>query len=61
MIVSAIERNGSVIVFDDKNRQIMGIAGKLHGYTSTTVSIYKNKHVYTYDEHSHQISCIYVG
>ena len=57
-ISMAIEKNGYVEVYDDKNRRLFAESGILHGYTSNTVSIKKpDGSIRTYDEKRHQLSC----
>ena len=62
MISTAIEKNnGYVYVYNEKNNLMFTLFGKLHGFTSTTVSIYKNGYVYVYNEKGNQIGSNYVG
>ena len=57
-ISMAIEKNGYVYVYDEKNRQLFTESGTLHGYTSNTVSIKKvDGYIRTFDEKKHQLSC----
>ena len=57
-ISMAIEKNGYVEVYDEKNRRLFTERGILHGYTSNTVSIKKTDgYIRTYDEKKHQLSC----
>jgi len=49
-IALAVQRGNLVYVYDERNRQIFSMFGKLHGYTSSTVAIVKGNLVYTYDE-----------
>ncbi len=57
-ISTAIEKQGLVYVYDEKNRQLFTESGTLHGYTSNTVSIKKvDGYIRTFDEKKHQLSC----
>lgn len=44
MIVTAIQKGGSVYVYGERNRLLFTQSGELHGYTGSSVSIKKRKH-----------------
>ena len=60
-IANAIQRGPSVLVYDEKGRQIFTVsAGSgpgdgLKGYTNSTVNVQRGPTIYTYDEKGHQI------
>ena len=54
-ITSAVQK-GSMVYTYNGNRQLFCKQGELHGYTATTLSVVRNKTVYTYDEKGRQIS-----
>lgn len=39
MIVTAIQKGGSVYVYGERNRLLFTQSGELHGYTGSSVSI----------------------
>jgi hypothetical protein len=48
-IGTAIEKSGSVYVYDDGNRHMFTTGGSLHGFTSSTVSVKRSGYIYIYD------------
>lgn len=56
MIINAVERGNYVYVYNEKNYRILALNGKLHGFTSSTVSVKQNNYVYTYNEKGARIS-----
>jgi hypothetical protein len=50
MIGTAIQKNLTVYVYDEKNRRIFSKSGELYGYTSSSVSIKKGNTVYVYND-----------
>ena len=61
MIITAIERYGTVYVYGENNRTLFTKRGQLHSVTSTSVSIREGNYVYTYNERGSRISEHYVG
>lgn len=63
-IGNAVQRSGTVYVYNEKGHQICAIgAGSgpndgLRGYTSSTVNIQKSNTIYTYNEKGHQIGAV---
>lgn len=61
-IATAVKREISVYVYDEKGRQLTAIGvgsgpeDGLTGYTSTTVSVRRGSSIYIYDEKGRQIS-----
>lgn len=65
-IGNAVQKGSSVVVYDEKGRQIFtkyvgsGQGDGLTGYTNSTVNIKKGHSIITYNEKGSQISSIYV-
>ena len=58
-ISTAIEKNGFVEVRDDRNHLLFMEQGKLHGYTSNSVSVKKSDgYIHTFDGKRHRISLV---
>ena len=61
-IGNAVQRGGTVYVYDEKGRQITtlpagtGPRDGLKGYTGSTVNIQRNSTIYSYDEKGRQRS-----
>ena len=55
-IGSAIDKNGTVYVYNEKNQQMFCRPGTLHGYTSNSVSIIQRGTIYTFNEKNQQMS-----
>ncbi len=51
MIASAIQRDNSVFIYDERGAVITYIQGELQGYTSSTVSIKRGTTIFVYDDH----------
>lgn len=58
MISTAVQKGDWVYVYDEKGNTKFSKEGKLHGYTSNTVSIQWGDWIRTYDENQHTISSI---
>lgn len=54
-IKTAKQRGSSVYVYDEKNNELFAKSGKLFDYTSTGVTIIKNKTFYIYDSKGKEI------
>ncbi len=63
-IASAVERSGTVYIYDESGRQTTCVPGGsqpgdgLQGYTSRTVSVRHGSSVYIYDEEGRQINTV---
>ena len=55
-IRTAVQREGRVYVYNEKNDLVGSHLGKLHGYTISSVSIRRDGTVDKYDENGMQIS-----
>lgn len=63
-IGSVIERGQSVIVYDEKGKQLAMVllgGGKLTGYTSSSFGIHRGGTLYTYDEKGRVKSTVAIG
>jgi hypothetical protein len=54
-IATAIDKSGTVYVYNEKNQQMFSRMGKLHGFTSSTVSIVQSGTVYIFNEKNQQV------
>ena len=55
----AVEKHGFVEVYDERNHMLFMEQGKLHGYTSNSVSVKKSDgYIHTYDDKRHRISMV---
>jgi hypothetical protein len=52
----AVQHNGRVDVYNEKNKLVGSHLGKLQSYTNSTVSIKRGGRIDTYDESGMQIS-----
>ena len=55
MIITCIQRGGSVYVYGQGNRMLFSVTGTLVGYTGSSVSVRRGSTVYTYDDHNRMI------
>ena len=54
-IGTAVDRGGTVYVYNEKNQQLFSRPGILHGFTSSTVSIIQRGTIYMFNEKNQQV------
>jgi len=52
----AMEKGPSVVVYNEKNRELFRKTGKLHGYTATVVTVINGNSLIMYDEKGKETS-----
>lgn len=60
-IVMAKQSGEWIYVYDENNHTLFTQTGKLHGYTSSSVTVQKGDWLYTYDVNGHQINATYAN
>jgi len=52
----AMEKGPSVVVYNEKNRELFRKNGKLHGYTAATVTVIYGNSLITYNDKGRETS-----